>query len=198
MRSSNGFFTSISRRWDEGLDNNDANISQDLIAYRDVVAVLINGPGVNDINNFIRSTVSDSEMRAFANQIGGSIGRIAGDCETFNMYAKVKPPTDMVLCEMIPKNTEAAAGSLPNERQTQVYLNDSLGSLSFNMQVPIALVYDDYTDNGDYADSIHADSDGITWIAEQIADAYENNSIAVGGTNRKTQGIGSTNIQGEI
>lgn len=179
-RSSTTLLTSVMRRWNSGTDDNDANIAQDIIGFRDVVFVLINGPGINDINNAIKVTSSSAAIRALATELGGAAARIAGDAVSPNIYYNGvdKVTNDVILCEMIPKNEAQYAGALPNVLLCETYVNDYLASISHRLQVPLARVYSDYANNGGYTDATHADATGQTWIAQQIADAYEKGRVA--------------------
>jgi lysophospholipase L1-like esterase len=178
-RSSPGNDTSIRERWNAGQEDLEGvEPDQDLVAFRDVVCVFVNGPGLNDIIPRIDENSTENDINALAGRVSGDIERMAGDSigrmlVTLNDIVS----NDTVLCEQIPY--AVAGAGLVNEKAAQAKINTDIKAMSNSLQIPIALVHDNYAANGGYSDSgTHPDVAGTAYIADQIADAYENNIIA--------------------
>ena len=168
LRNSTHLMTAIKDRW------NKADVNEDMCAYRDVVVVFVNGPGLNDVaindaGSGINGTSSDSDIRALATRIGSTVANMAGEAQ-YNFDA-LGGKNDVILCEMIPylANTDA---EYINENRAIQYINSYLRKTALTLNVPIALV-GNLDPSYISADGTHPTDAGSIFIAQQIAGAYE-------------------------
>jgi lysophospholipase L1-like esterase len=154
---------SILARWDSTLPY------EDLCAYRDVVFVFPNGPGLNDIIYAVNSLARQREYTAALISGLSQIARKA--LSTTDEYNN-----DVVLCQMIPYTHPPYANQY--NAQLIVNYNKLIENLAYYSNIPMASMADfpiEYLSD----DGTHPTPDGDLWIATKIAQAYENNVPAL-------------------
>ena len=162
------YMTAIKDRW------NKADVNEDMCAYRDVVVVFVNGPGLNDVavndaSSNISDTSSDADIRALATRISGTVANMAGEAQYD--FDALGGKNDVILCEMIPYLAHTGAEYI-NENRAIQHINGYLRKTALNLNVPLALV-GNLDPSYISADGTHPTDAGSAFIAQQIASAYE-------------------------
>lgn len=178
--------TATITRWNAGRNedssDDDTQLDQDLVAFRDVV-VIAGACIFNDFFPLIDATSSEDLILATSQRLGAALATIAGDSRSEYMYkVPATPPdsvvNDIVIVEQIPYIANSGQ-ELINESDTIEGFNAKLLQTSFELGIPVAQVHDGYAASGSgYADTIHPDATGITFVANAITEAYEQNKIA--------------------
>jgi hypothetical protein len=162
-------------RWENGL-----------VYLPEVVICLVNGICLNDLNAIDNS---DTLKITVPEQILAGIARIAADAKKENDVANsfyYGGINDVIMCNMIPPNpTEATTvppaadkyGSYLQEREARLAVNKGIRQIAANLQIPMA---DVTAYAGDYVTVHPAKTESDSgWIAQKIAEAYENNSVPI-------------------
>jgi hypothetical protein len=133
---------------------------------RKAVVVLVNGPGLNDID----SITDDADLMAsIPYQIAGCVTTIAGQATTVGDYTGGSK--DVVLCNMIPFPSGTASEQAAIVKTNSLIRNVAAGLAGAGRPVNFVNVYG-YS--GDYIRG-HPDAAGSEWYAGKIAEAYEGN-----------------------
>ena len=129
--------------------------------------VLVNGPGLNDIAQI--NTDDDAAIWRVVGAYGVNTKIVNDALSSLLTYGETN---DAVMCGMIPFPDGTSL-----EQSAIKEMNRLLRVTSNASNVPMALQNGEYV--GGYSDTgTHPDAAGTTWIAEQIAGAYESNLVA--------------------
>jgi lysophospholipase L1-like esterase len=154
--------SAIQIRW----NNND----HDLCAYRDVIVTFVNGPGLNDISQIYASATAE-QVTQKAHELAQAITKMA--TETLANGDEVGGCNSIVMCEMIPytRYQETDFERFLKQKSCQEQLNSLLSEFATQKNIPIAQVYEDIP--ASYSDGTHPTTEGSIWIAQCIAETYE-------------------------
>ena len=159
--------TSIVKRWDE------ADNDRDICAFRDVLFVLCNGPGLNDVATIDNTVATRYWITA---GIVGGIGKMIADSQNTNAQYGGSRSNDIVISTLIPYIDSDTATT--TETATIPILNKMIKSLCYYAQVPMADAYAGYDSSWyDAATDPHPDETGAEYIADKIAAAHESATI---------------------
>jgi lysophospholipase L1-like esterase len=148
--------TKIIERWDRTEDR------QDLCALPSVLVVLLNGPGINDI----ASTSVD-----LTPGITASLMKIVADAQTNTKSLGFT--NEVIMSELIPYKTGTDA-----QQKFVRNLNAQIRVVAAMLQVPMAQTYNGFDSENWYEDAgTHPNAEGAVYIANKIAQAYEDNLV---------------------
>jgi len=133
-----------------------------LSAYKDIVAVFVNGPGLNDVAQGVSSVTTDEDCYTLAGLLASTVLRMASQAR--------QAGNDVILCGQMAYAAHAGV-ELIKEQKTQKRFNDLIKAGVYTLSVP-------YVDSWNVdSDGTHPTVDGDKDYAKRIGRAYENNKI---------------------
>jgi hypothetical protein len=157
-----------------GIDRWDSATGE-LVAFHDVVYVICGGT-----NDICTVNACDAAMRVVAADLLKFYNLIIGDAlRDGDAYGNIN---EVVICEFAPYNPAYVPATWPlQEKLCKELINNGLQGLSYAANVPIARVYDAYVYGWGPLDpprNVHLDAAGDSWVAGEIAQAYEQEIVS--------------------